>query len=221
MIDHVLRLGLHRAAGQGIFAARVPGNRTILVVDLIGCQSQGWSVPEFNERLARQTAAARRRARFDGGNEWIIHSTSLDSVSRDPLRVPFAAYPLHPVACARLIGDIACFVVETSGPALAEALGAAGLAARWVRPPGTGEAVMEITSTTHTQVGDLIRQATRTLQVQRSELDRYLTELIQQRTWAEGIKLMMADPELAKQPWTYYRDEHDVWARRRAPPSGP
>jgi hypothetical protein len=35
------------------------------------------------------------------------HPTSLDSASRDPLLVLFAAYPLHLVACARLIGGIA------------------------------------------------------------------------------------------------------------------
>lgn len=41
---------------------------------------------------------------------------SLDSVSHFPVRVPFASYPLHPVACARIIGDYTVFNAETSGP---------------------------------------------------------------------------------------------------------
>jgi len=65
----------------------------------------------------------------------VEHPRHQPCVSRDPLRVPFATYPLHPVACARLIGDIAAFTVETSGPALAESLGAAGVAARWGARP--------------------------------------------------------------------------------------
>jgi hypothetical protein len=51
---------------------------------------------------------------------------SADSVSRHPQRVPFAAYPLHPVACARLTGGLAVFTVETSGAALADSLCEAG-----------------------------------------------------------------------------------------------
>jgi hypothetical protein len=39
----------------------------------------------------------------------------LDSASRDPLRVLFAAYPLHLVACARQIGGIALPVPTTPG----------------------------------------------------------------------------------------------------------
>ena len=81
----------------------------------------------------------------------------MDSLSRDPQRVPFAAYPLHPVACARLIGDLAVFTVETSGPELANSLGSAEFNARWVRPPDTvgdlapGEVVMELSVITDSQ----------------------------------------------------------------------
>lgn len=55
----------------------------------------------------------------------------MDSVSRDPQRVPFAAYPLDPVACARPIGDLAVFTVETSGAALTNSLSSAGFQTRW------------------------------------------------------------------------------------------
>jgi len=213
----LLALGADRAVRDGIFATRVPGNRMLLVVDLLGCQAQGWTEAEFNERLVRQAAAARRRAKFNVGYDWIINATSLDSVSRDPRRVPFAAYPLHPVICARLIGDICSFVVESSGPGLAEALNEAGLAAQWTRPPDTidlapGEVVMEIVSKTVTPMGMQVREDVRTLQMRRSELDRYLIELVDQRTWTTGIRSLMFDPKLSGQPWPYYRDEYLVWA---------
>jgi hypothetical protein len=88
------------------------------VSDLYGCQAQGWTEDQFNDQLERKFSGALRRAGLGLRQASNIHATSLDSVSRDPLRVPFAVYPLHPVACARLIGDIAVFTVETSGPAL-------------------------------------------------------------------------------------------------------
>jgi hypothetical protein len=212
----LLALGTERAARDGIFAARVPGDRALLVADLYGCNAQGWTEAEFCRRLERQFSAARRRAGIDAGPERNVHATSLDSVSRDPLRVPFAAYPLHPVACARLIGDITVFTVETSGPALAAALRAANMSAEWVRPQGTrdlvaGEVVMEMTATTSAPSGQMVMDLSRTLQLRRSELDRYLIELIEQDTWIEGLKYLLASPRAAGRPWPYYRDEHEVW----------
>ena len=148
----LLQIATRQAALRGIFVAKVAGNRLLLVTDLYGCQARGWTEAEFGARAGRRLAAARRRAGLDKDWAWNIHATSLDSVSRDPLRVPFAAYPLHPLACASLIGDTAVFMVETSGPALAQAIRAAGINARWVRAPKAGEltqgeVLMEMTST--------------------------------------------------------------------------
>jgi hypothetical protein len=126
----LLRTGTERAARDGIFAARARGNRALLVSDLYGCQARGWTEDQFNDQLARKFSGALRRAGLGPRLVSNVHATSLDSVSRDPLRVPFAAYPLDPVACARLIGDIA--VLETSGPALAASVSDAGIPARWV-----------------------------------------------------------------------------------------
>lgn len=131
----LLALGTERAARKGIFAARVRGDRALLVADIYGCSAQGWTEVGFAERVQSKFSSARRRAGLGPRQPSDVHATSLDSVSRDPQRVPFAAYPLHPVACARLIGDLAVFAVETSGPALAKSLGDAGFEARWVRPP--------------------------------------------------------------------------------------
>jgi hypothetical protein len=108
---------------------------------------------------------------------------------------PFAAYPLHPAACARLIGDLAVFTVETSGPALAKSLRDAGFETRWVRPPDAvgdlapGEVVMELSVITGSQLlpGGLRAEATSTLQMRRSVLDQYLIELVDQDTWIEGL----------------------------------
>ena len=115
--------------------------------------------------------------------------SSADAVSRDPLRVPFAVYPPHPVACARLTGELAMFYVETSGPVLAESLSEAGIQARLVLPPGRRELVprdvlMEMSAEFSSPApdavadrvihrGDLRAELTRTLQMHRSEMDRY------------------------------------------------
>jgi hypothetical protein len=209
--------GLGRAVQDGIFTARVPGDRTLLVVDLGGVQRQGWTVDDFHDRLRRRVSAVRRRAHFTVGNEWIIHATSLDSVSRDPLRVPFAAYPFHPALCTRLIGDIATFNMETSGPTLAESLLKAGLNATWTRPASIadlkpGEVVMEISSVSRIPRGRFVEEHTRTLQVRRSELDRYLMELIEQSTWIEAAKSLLSGSRTTGQPWPHYLNEHEVWA---------
>jgi hypothetical protein len=103
---------------------------------MYGCTARGWTVDQFIEQQGRSLATVRRRADIGTDPEWHVTATSLDSVSRDPQRVPFASYPLLPIACARLIGDLAVFTVQTSGPALTEALCALGFEARWVRPQG-------------------------------------------------------------------------------------
>ena len=213
----LLRTGTERAARDGMFTVKVPGARALLVTDMYGCSAQGWTEEDFTQRLARKASAARRRGRIDGDSGQVISATSLDSVSRDPQRVPFAAYPLHPVACARLIGDLAVFTVQTSGPALADSLRAAGFDARWARPPGTGdlragEVVMELRAAVEGPVHRGIRiDLARTLQVRRAELDRYLIEMIEQDTWAAGTRSMLADYRLARRPWPTYRNEDQTW----------
>lgn len=212
----LLRTGTERAARDGIFAVRVRGDRALLVSDLYGCQAQGWTEDQFNDQLARKFSGALRRAGLGRRQASNVHATSLDSVSRDPLRVPFAAYPLHPVACARLIGDIAMFIVETSGPALAASVSDAGIPAKWIWagtgeiPPG--EVVMEMSTKRSWPVpGMLFMEHSKTLQMRRRELDRYLIELVEQKTWIEGVRFTLADPDIPQRPWPCYRDEHSVW----------
>lgn len=96
--------------------------------------------------------------------------------------------PLHPEACARIIGDLAIFHVETSAVALERSVRAAGIDARWVRPRGgaqlgPGEVVMnmsvresgplpaEVASSLLLDCRDLSVEITRTLQMRRAELD--------------------------------------------------
>jgi hypothetical protein len=216
---NLLALGTERAAQKGIFAARVPGDRALMVSDIYGCSQQGWTDEEHAERLDRKFNAARRRAGLGSRQSSDVVATSIDSVSRDPLRVPFAAYPLHPVACARLIGDLAVFNVLTSGTILAESLANAGFKTRWVRPPeavgalAPGEVVMDLTVTTGSQLlaGGLRAEATSTLQMRRSALDQYLIELVGQDTWIEGMRRMIADPAARGRSYPTYRDEFRVW----------
>ncbi len=213
----LLRTGTERAAKEGIFAARVRGERALLVTDIYGCNTQGWTDDEFGQQLGRQFSTARRRAGLGTDREWNVSATSLDSVSRDPQRVPFAAYPLHPAACARLIGDLAVFTVETSGPALADSLFDAGLDADWIRARGAGEltageVVMELhASASRPAFGNLRMELTRTLQMRRSALDHYLIEMVEQGTWIEGMRYMLADFDMEGRPWPTYRGEDQVW----------
>jgi hypothetical protein len=212
----LLRIGTESAAREGIFAAKVRGDRALLVSDFYGCQAQGWTEEQFNHQLERKFSGALRRAGLGPRQTSNIHATSLDSVSRDPLRVPFAAYPLNPVACARLIGDITVFTVETSGSTLAASVSNAGIPAEWVWagtgeiPPG--EVVMEMASKKSWPMpGGLSLEHSKTLQMRRRELDRYLIELVEQKTWIDGVRFMMADPNTPQRPWPCYRDEHSVW----------
>jgi hypothetical protein len=222
----ILRVGTGRADHDGIFAAKIPGGRALLVTDIYGCNKQGWTEDEFGARIQSKRDAALRRAGISGDPQWLVTATSLDLVSRDPLRVPFAAYPLHPVACARIIGDLAVFFVMTSGPMLADSVQRAGIDARWVRPPVSGdltpgEVVMEMVAKSSAPApAALAKQLhhsglrldyTRILQMRRSELDMYLIQLLDQNVWLQGVRYMLADPNLKHRPWPHYRDEDQVW----------
>ncbi len=215
----LLREATERAASDGIHATEVPGGRALLVVDQYGCVQNGLLPHKLVEPASGAFEAALRRARIGDHRENNIHATTLDNTARDPLRVPWANYPLHPVICARLIGDYTVATVETSGPALARLLQVAGLDARWVRPPGTGdlqqgEVVMEIHHQDQLRSvllpGGVTMTPGRTLQMRRSELDRYLIELVQPGAWAAGIRHLLATVEVG-QPWPHYRNEHEIW----------
>ena len=125
---------------------------------------------------------------------------------------------MHPVACARLIGDLAVFTVETSGPTLADSLGS-GFKAKWVRPPGAvgdlapGEVIMELSVITGSQFlpGGLRAEVSSTLQMRLSALDQYLIELVAQDTWIKGLRRMIADLSAQGRPWPTYRGEERVW----------
>lgn len=214
----LLATGMERAASEGIFAAKVPGGRALIVADAYGCSRQGWTDSHFGDRLHRKQLAAMRRAGIGPEPGYIVSFTSMDSVAFDPTRVPFAAYPLHPVACARLICDLAFFTVSTDGPVLADLLCEAGVDAEWIRPPSTaglaeGEAVMELAAKAIVPVrGTVVAEISRTVQMRRNALDKYLIELIEHDTWIEGIRyLMTGQPLMPRQPWPCYRNEHQEW----------
>lgn len=214
---NLLDVATGKAADEGIFAMKVPGSRALVVVDLLGCQARGWDADEFAERFDRQHAAALRRAGINSQHDQHVSATSLDAVSRDPLRVPWGIYPIQPIAAARLIGDVSIVTIETSGPALASDLQRAGIDAAWTLPAGSpdlvaGQVVMEMRSESRTPLGKQDMVLSRTLQLQRSELDRYLIELVDQKCWIPGIRYLLGSPGTPGRPWPVYRDEHLVWA---------
>lgn len=213
----LLRTATERAVRDGVCALKVPGSRALFAVDFYGVNAQGWTAEQYEQHLGKAWQGAKRRAGIGGALELNVHATSLDSVSRDPLRVPWAVYPLDPVVCARLIGDMAAFGVETSGPRLAEDLTNRGLPARWVRraEPGgpllPGEVVMEIKDSKRVPDSGLTLELTRTLQMRRAEMDRYLIELQHQEPWAAGIRHLLDAPATAQRPWPVFQDEHLIW----------
>ena len=72
---------------------------------------------------------------------------------------------------------------------------------------------MEMTSKRSWPVpGMLFAEQSKTLQMRRRELDRYLIELAEQKTWIEGVRFTLADADAPQRPWPCYRDEHSVWA---------
>jgi hypothetical protein len=82
--------------------------------------------------------------------------------------------------------------VETSGAALA--------------------AVMEMTNKRSSPAaGGLFLEHSKTLHMRRRELDRYLIELVEQKTWIEGVRFMLAAPDTPQRLWPCYRDEHSLW----------
>ncbi|MEV7775904.1 hypothetical protein [Kitasatospora sp. NPDC086791] len=214
----ILRTAANRAHTEGIVATEVPGSRALLVVDQYACDKLGLRSKAGLQKINEEFVAALNRAKI-GRREDNIHATTMDFTARDPLRVPWASYPLDPVICARLIGDYTMFTVETNGPALARQLQASGMDARWVRPPGNGDlergqVVMEISDYRPLRAvltGNSHAAVTRRLQVRRLEIDRYLTELIRPSTWAAGIHHLLTMPQTIQTPWPHYRDEEQVW----------
>lgn len=76
-----------------------------------------------------------------------------------------------------------------------------------------GEVVMDIKTVSRTPMADgNIMELSQILQMRRSEIDRYLIEMVEQDTWVEGMKYMLADPNMEGRPWPTYKDEHLVWA---------
>jgi hypothetical protein len=216
---NLLRIGTGHAASEGMFAAKVPGNRAMLVIDMIACAAKGLDPDKHSSMVDRKYAAARRRAGIANELQWNVSALSVDRTGRDPARVPLASYPLHSAACARLIGDYTVFAIETNGQALTAALSDAGLDAEWVRAPSTGElAPGEVLIEMKTKTGwpngraGLGIEWSRTLQLRQFELDRYLVEMVEQDTWIEGIRYLLHRYDIDGRPWPMYQDEYMTWA---------
>jgi len=210
--------GMASAASEGIFAAKVPGGRALVVADMHGVARRGWTGDEFADRIERRRETVMRRSGLGAERGYIVAARTVDSVATDPTRVPFAVYPLHPVMCARLIGDLAFFDVLTDGLVLADLLNEAGILAEWVRPPKTealvpGEALIRIKGQKRVPVrGTVVADLSRTLEVCRSELDKYLIELVEKDTWFEGVRYLIGGrPLMPRRPWPYYKDEWRTW----------
>jgi hypothetical protein len=60
--------------------------------------------------------------------------------------------------------------------------------------------------------GTVVADLSRTMEVCRSELDKYLIELVEKDTWIEGVRYLVAgQPLMPRHPWPYYKDEWHTW----------
>jgi hypothetical protein len=183
------------------------------------------SISVFHASLGENVRQALMRGDAAEAARWAACAEDMDAAISEANNAALA-YIQREVACARIIGDLAAFFVVTNGQTLAEIVRNAGIEARWVRPPAAGdltpgEVVMEMVSRTSWPAspalerrlhrGPLRWENSRTLQMRRSELDRYLIELLDQEIWLQGVKYMLADPDLKNRPWPHYRDEDRVW----------
>lgn len=201
----LLRLALEKANDQGLSGVKLSGRRALLATDLYGIEKQGYNEAEYFERFERRRRATLRRVHAQDAMELHVIGLSLDNTARDPRHVPWGCYPLDPMTCARIIGDLAIVHVEMSGPAVAEELRSAGINARWVLPPGPQSFELH-------PVAMHIDHGTTTLEVNRLEIDRYLMEMLKFETWANGIKELLAGRPIRGRQWPYYKGEHLAWA---------
>ncbi len=58
---------------------------------------------------------------------------------------------------------------------------------------------------------DLRMELTRTLQLRHSGLDHYLIEMLDQESWIEGIRYMLANQQFDGRMWPHFRGEDQVW----------
>jgi hypothetical protein len=127
-----------------------------------------------------------------------------DLTARSPIQPPWAIYPLPPMMSANLITDMAVYIVMISGDALLEALGAAGIRAQWVLPPGQD-----------LQPGQVILRAyrgPRGIEMKPSDMMRFALELEELLVWVEAVKTLLSAHELSGHPWPCYGNEWKVWA---------
>ena len=199
----MLRDAFERAATRGLIGMKVPGGRALVAANL----SRGyelWPEQEFLERTGAVHEAACKRAGILR-DEHLVTFYSNDMVARSPTMPPWAIYPLHPVVCASLIVDMAVFFVTITSEPLIAALREAGLTARWLLPPDLeqlegGQAVMRI------------HNGIRATEMRSSELARLTLELVDLRTWVEGVREVLARPDVQGRPWHSFADEYKVWA---------
>ena len=70
---------------------------------------------------------------------------------------------------------------------------------------------MEMEDVTRIPIGARVLENKRILQMRRSELDRYLIELIDPGRVDRRVRHLLESPETSGRPWPHYRDEHLEW----------
>lgn len=199
----MLKDAFDKAATRGLLGMKVPGGRSLVAVNLPKGYEL-WSEDEFITRTEKTRVAACKRAGILGSAHTIGYRSD-DTVARYVTMPPWASYPLPPAVCTGLITDMAVFIVTLAAEPLIEALREVGLAAQWLLSPDLqnldyGQPVMRIYGGNH--AGELLS----------AELQRVAFELVDMKTWAQGVKTLFASPGFEGRPWPYFKNEYKVWA---------
>jgi hypothetical protein len=197
----MLRDGLRLAADRGVIGMKVPGGRVLVVADM----TRGfdlWSEEELLERTHTAHERALKRVGVSGLGQHVAFRSD-DIVGRSPTQPPWANYPLDPIMCAKLIADMAVYLVTGSSEALVGALRSAGMRAEWLLPD---EPTFE-----HGQAILRVYGAGRAIEMRAADLQRLLLELEQIPTWIATVEELLRQNSRGH-PWPYYRNEWGVWA---------
>jgi hypothetical protein len=199
----MLRDAFDLAQRRGTQGMKVPDGRALMAADMRRGYEL-WPEEEFIARSERAFEDACKRAGIVDRTQF-VGSRSDDRVARAPTHPPWAIYPFPPAVCANLIFDMAFYAAGISGASLRDALRKAGLATDWMLP----------TDQEQIQPGQVMMRVyhgNRGLELREAEIARLTLELVDLPTWVEGLKEMLAQPDLSGRPWPCFADEHRVWA---------
>jgi len=197
-----LRDAFDLARRDGVRGVKIPGGIALVASDMHRGYER-WVEEEFLAHTGIEHRGAMKRAGILGVGDHVTYFSN-DYAARTPIMPPWAIYPLAPLDCAKLIVDMAVYIVTVSSESLLGALRDAGLAAEWVLPSGALDLRGQVILRAH--------NGRRGIEMRPSEMQRLLLELVDLPTWAEGVRELLSRGDTGTRPWPSFADERKAWA---------